>query len=66
MFDLRKIFDLRRVFAVPKDFLKSTFYCFVKSGLDSMLLFLLDDLLKFDFQIDISFKRFEHFQQIAF
>ena len=38
----------------------------MKGGLDAMLLFLLDDLLKFDFQIDISFKRFEHFQQIAF
>ena len=27
MFDLRKIFDLGKNFAVPKDFLKSKIYC---------------------------------------
>ena len=27
MFDLRKTFDLRNIFAVPKDFLKSKNYC---------------------------------------
>ena len=27
MFDLRKIFDLRTIFAVPKDFNKSKIYC---------------------------------------
>jgi hypothetical protein len=33
MFNLRKIFDLGKIFAVPKDFLKSKIYCtFVLSG----------------------------------
>ena len=30
MFDLRKTFDLRNIFAVPKDFLKSKIYCSTK------------------------------------
>ena len=29
MLDLRKILDLRKNFAVPKDFLKSKIYCII-------------------------------------